>query len=119
MSVVSKVDPDDLTAAPGFTAFRQMSATITSIATGVSPVVQVKVMAANEEDFRAWEGWCHSRFRQLVMLLQSQEGAFVSCVGDYALIIAPSAGHAAAVPGEAWFFTTSWLSHIVPSSCRS
>jgi hypothetical protein len=33
-------------------------------------LAQVKVRAASEEDFRAWEGWCHSRFRQLIMLCQ-------------------------------------------------
>jgi poly(A) polymerase len=41
---------------PFFTAFRNY--------------LQVKVRAASEEDFRAWEGWCHSRFRQLIMLCQ-------------------------------------------------
>ena len=38
--------------------------------TGVRLLAQVKVRAASEEDFRAWEGWCHSRFRQLIMLCQ-------------------------------------------------
>lgn len=39
--------------------------------------------AASEEDFRAWEGWCHSRFRQLVMLLQSQARAASLCTTLY------------------------------------
>jgi hypothetical protein len=31
---------------------------------------QVEVVAATEEDFRAWDGWVHSRLRQLVMRVE-------------------------------------------------
>ena len=36
---------------------------------------QVEVQAGDSETFRAWEGWCHSRFRLLIKELQYQ--AFV------------------------------------------
>mmetsp|Transcript_13270 Transcript_13270/g.40180 ORF Transcript_13270/g.40180 Transcript_13270/m.40180 type:complete len:696 (-) Transcript_13270:767-2854(-) len=34
--------------------------------------IQVEVKADTEEAFRAWEGWCHSRFRQLINYLQAE-----------------------------------------------
>jgi poly(A) polymerase len=32
--------------------------------------VQIEVIAETEEDFRAWDGWVHSRLRQLVMRVE-------------------------------------------------
>ncbi len=33
-------------------------------------VAQVEVLAGSQEDFRAWDGWVHSRLRQLVMRVE-------------------------------------------------
>ena len=41
-----------------------------SLITGVSPV-QIDVFASSEEKFRVWDGWVHSRVRQLVMKVKS------------------------------------------------
>ena len=31
---------------------------------------QIEVWASSEEDFRAWDGWVHSRLRQLVLRVE-------------------------------------------------
>ncbi|KAL3152581.1 hypothetical protein ABBQ32_001602 [Trebouxia sp. C0010 RCD-2024] len=36
--------------------------------------LQIEVVAANEQQFRAWEGWVHSRLRQLVRRLEVSVG---------------------------------------------
>ena len=33
-------------------------------------VVQIEVSAVTEADFRTWDGWVHSRLRQLVMRVE-------------------------------------------------
>jgi poly(A) polymerase Pap1 len=32
--------------------------------------MQIEVSAASEADFRTWDGWVHSRLRQLVMRVE-------------------------------------------------
>lgn len=69
-------------------------------------LLQVRVEAASEGDFRAWEGWCHSRFRQLVMLLQSQ-------VPPWLLFMSEDSGNA-----QAYSVAVHAVEGVLLPSCR-